>query len=638
VTDSHSTGPHITDSRVTDSRVTLPNAPQPAVPFRFPVVAATVPIVASVAIWLITGSMFALIFAALGPLAATGSYIDSRVTSRKNRRAEAARFAQQVSATQLSIDAYHGRESVDLAERTPSAVIVVRDVHTDSARWMREPRDVLPVHLGYGSVRSNLVVDGAATLDRLDASTDEQFQHLTQRAARLHNASIAVNARLGIAIFGNELIALSIARALAIQLARALSPTTSWVRLRGVFGTEGWGSHLPHRVLRSDGGADAVGGGHERTSVHWGQLGEDLPCVSISVVSRQEQVPSGHRIIIRATDHEIAVVSHPDKHQRRKFDPSFLGREQALGWARAAQGIASRDGLASDDGAVPESLQFSELLTQLAAVSEANVPRAHSLESRPAAGSHGPIMIDLVSHGPHAIIGGTTGSGKSELLIAWVLAMAAESSPSDVTFLLVDFKGGSAFDHLIQLPHTVGIITDLDKVAADRAFASLRAELQYRERALAQAGARDISELETLPRLVIVVDEFAAMMADYPQLHTLFSDIAARGRSLGVHLILCTQRPSGVVRDALLANADLRISLRVNNGADSSAVIGSDRAAELHANAKGRAWVAHGSSSAELVQFALATPDDATAVADRWPGNYSPRRPWTSWSSAYRSS
>lgn len=586
------------------------------------------PVVASAAIWLITGSLFALIFAALGPLAATGSYIDSRVTARKTLKTEARRFAADVSATEDAINAYQRRESSDLAELTPPAIELVYQADIDSARWMRQPREVLPVHLGYGRVRSNLSLDGAGTPDRVNPATEEQYERLLNRAANLQDAPIAVNARLGIAIFGNKLIALSLGRALAIQLARTLSPTTSWVRPRGLFSEEQWSSCLPHRVLRSDGRAQDGLSAHEVASVHWGQLEEDEPSVSITVVEREQQVPSGHRIVIRASGEAVVVIGHPDKHQRREFRPSFLGSEQALVWALAAHTIAARDGLSTNAESVPESLEFQELLKQLDSSTEPLPRRARSLESCPAVGANGRVVVDLVANGPHAIVGGTTGSGKSELLISWVLAMAAESSPDEVTFLLVDFKGGSAFAHLAQLPHTVGIITDLDETAAGRAFASLRAELRYRERTLADAGARDISEIESLPRLVIVVDEFAAMMGDYPQLHALFSDIAARGRSLGVHLILCTQRPSGVVRDALLANADLRVSLRVNNGADSSAVIGSDRAAELPAQVKGRAWLAHGSSSAELVQFALATPHDVASVAERWPTAFHPRRPW----------
>src|SRR6185312_6153436 len=116
--------------------------------------------------------------------------------------------------------------------------------------------------------------------------------------------------------------------------------------------------------------------------------------------------------------------------------------------------------------------------------------------------------------------------------VSWVVAMASAHPPERLTVLLVDFKGGAAFEPLARLPHTIGIVTDLDDERAARALASLRAELRHRERQLAAVEARDIDGTGALPRLVIIVDEFAAMMADHPDLHTLFADIAARGRSL----------------------------------------------------------------------------------------------------------
>jgi len=243
-------------------------------------------------------------------------------------------------------------------------------------------------------------------------------------------------------------------------------------------------------------------------------------------------------------------------------------------------------------------------------------------------GAEGIVELDLVAHGPHAVVGGTTGSGKSELLIAWVLSMAAMHSPEAVNFLLVDFKGGAAFASLESLPHTVGTITDLDDDTARRALESLRAELRFRERQLAGGGARSIEDHAAMSRLVIVVDEFQAMLADYPELQTLFADIAARGRSLGVHLILCTQRPGGVVRDGVLANADLRISLRVNNRSDSTAVVGVDDAAAIPASARGRAVVRVGGEAPTLVQFAIADAPATARIACAWPGLPEPRRPW----------
>ncbi|MFW8745594.1 FtsK/SpoIIIE domain-containing protein, partial [Mesorhizobium japonicum] len=167
----------------------------------------------------------------------------------------------------------------------------------------------------------------------------------------------------------------------------------------------------------------------------------------------------------------------------------------------------------------------------------------------------GPVIVDLVADGPHALVGGTTGSGKSELLVSWVLAMAHGRRPDEVAFLLVDFKGGAAFAPLAGLPHVVGILSDLDARLTRRAIESLRAELLRRERLLADAGVRSIDELPSgaLARLVVVVDEFAAVVSGQPELHDVFADLAARGRSLGLHLVLCTQRPAGVVRDGVLA-------------------------------------------------------------------------------------
>jgi S-DNA-T family DNA segregation ATPase FtsK/SpoIIIE len=162
--------------------------------------------------------------------------------------------------------------------------------------------------------------------------------------------------------------------------------------------------------------------------------------------------------------------------------------------------------------------------------------------------------------------------------------------------------------------------------------------LLRRERILFECGARSIDELESraslgggaastrLARLVIVVDEFAAVVSGQPELHELFSDIASRGRSLGLHLILCTQRPSGVVRDAVLANVMLRISLRVTDRGDSLAMLGTDAATRLAPAARGRALIADGSGEVREVQLAIAEPADADAL--RSDGNAAAESMW----------
>jgi S-DNA-T family DNA segregation ATPase FtsK/SpoIIIE len=211
---------------------------------------------------------------------------------------------------------------------------------------------------------------------------------------------------------------------------------------------------------------------------------------------------------------------------------------------------------------------------------------------RSALGAH---ALDLRSDGPHALVGGTTGSGKSELLQSWILAMAAAHSPQRLTFLLIDYKGGSAFKDLADLPHKVGLVTDLDPHEVRRAHVSLAAELRRREKLFALHNAKDLVELEKKgitdapPSLVIVVDEFAALVTELPEFVDGMINVAQRGRSLGVHLILATQRPAGVIKDNLRANTNLRLALRTADESDSVDVLGSPQAAYFDSAVPGRA-------------------------------------------------
>ncbi len=230
------------------------------------------------------------------------------------------------------------------------------------------------------------------------------------------------------------------------------------------------------------------------------------------------------------------------------------------------------------------------------------------LEATLGVAEHGPFRIDLVRDGPHALVAGTTGSGKSELLRTLIASLAVRYDPTAVNFVLVDFKGGGAFDACADLPHTVGVVTDLDEHLAERALRCLRAELTHRERFLRTAGVSDLAQLppgpQGLPRLMIVVDEFATLAAELPDFMTSLVDVAQRGRSLGIHMVLATQRPTGVVDAKIRANTNLRIALRVQDDRDSSDVIGSPEAAAIHRSQAGRALARLGAD--ELVTFQTA--------------------------------
>ncbi|HLI24113.1 MAG TPA: FtsK/SpoIIIE domain-containing protein, partial [Acidimicrobiales bacterium] len=196
------------------------------------------------------------------------------------------------------------------------------------------------------------------------------------------------------------------------------------------------------------------------------------------------------------------------------------------------------------------------------------------------AGIDGPFAVDLRADGPHGLVAGTTGAGKSEFLQTLVTSLAVVNRPDALNFLLVDYKGGSAFRDCARLPHTVGVVTDLDGHLTERALASLSAELKRREELLARGGAKDIDDyidmgepVGALPRLLIVIDEFAGLVAELPEFVTGLVGIAQRGRSLGIHLILATQRPSGVVSPEIRANTNLRVALRVTSPAESVDII-----------------------------------------------------------------
>ncbi len=235
------------------------------------------------------------------------------------------------------------------------------------------------------------------------------------------------------------------------------------------------------------------------------------------------------------------------------------------------------------------------------------------------AGCGGAVHFDLAVDGPHLLIAGTTGSGKSELLRTLIAGLAEALSPERLALLLIDYKGGAAFADAARLPHTTGIVTDLDPRLAARALASLQAEIRSRERLLADAGVAELTALpgpggiDVPPRLVIVVDEFATLTAELPQFLTGLIDIAQRGRSLGLHLILATQRPAGVVGPAIKANTAARICLRVTDTADSLDVVDSPLAAAIPADLPGRGLLR--TAGGRLAAFQ--TRQVTTATVDR---------------------
>ena len=237
--------------------------------------------------------------------------------------------------------------------------------------------------------------------------------------------------------------------------------------------------------------------------------------------------------------------------------------------------------------------------------------RAFRLAAPIAAGPNGSTVdIDLRRDGPHGLIAGTTGSGKSELLQSLVVGLAARIPPDLLNFVLFDYKGGSAFREVAELPHVTGVVTDLNERLAARALASLRAELQRRERLIADSApaATNIIEYQSVARatplanLVIIIDEFHRLVTEQPEFVEQMVQIAQQGRSLGVHLLLSTQKPSGVVSDHIRANTNLRICLRVTDESDSRDVLGGADAAFIPREVPGRMYIRVGNERLKACQ------------------------------------
>lgn len=201
-------------------------------------------------------------------------------------------------------------------------------------------------------------------------------------------------------------------------------------------------------------------------------------------------------------------------------------------------------------------------------------------------GGPAPVEIDLGGDSPHAIVAGTTGAGKSELLTSWLVGLAVRYPPAHVSMVLVDYKGGATFGALARLPHALEVLTDLDHPYTVRALESLRVEIHRREQVLKASASASIAQhngaaREPLARLLIVVDEFRVLADEYPEVLDQLVRVAAQGRSLGIHVVLATQRPGGAMTPDIRANMGVRACLRVIEAGDSTDLLGTAEAAHL---------------------------------------------------------
>ena len=405
-------------------------------------------------------------------------------------------------------------------------------------------------------------------------------------------------------------------------------------RKRSLSKTAALGLALPHLIVIVH---DYVEVRQHPTLANAFKLGEQLGVSVIYLVAEEQAIPSECRAVLRLSGEEQVDV---DTQQRKTsltyatagFAGTLLENVRAdLVDLTTAQRIASalsalkviEEG--KDTVPLPTNLRLLDLL-KLPCADQLDVeqwwntgPRFGYLRVPIGQGINGPIWLDLneSAHGPHGIIAGTTGSGKSELLQSLISGLAVTHHPHLVNFVLVDFKGGAAFKSFERLPHTVGIVTDLSGRLTERALVALKSELKRREHILSQASAKNIAQYqamrddpqnlavsEPLPYLLIIIDEFAELAKEHPTFMEGLVSVVQKGRSLGVHLILATQKPSGSVNPNIWSNLKFRICLRVASLQDSRDVLGRSEAGLLPSTIPGRAYFQIGAEIFELFQSA----------------------------------
>ncbi|MER6305411.1 FtsK/SpoIIIE domain-containing protein [Streptomyces sp. NPDC001657] len=604
---------------------------------------------------------YALI-ALLTPVMFVANFFEERLRGRfrlrrgaREHAAHLARFRQEVRERRAA--EVHRRR----AAHPDPAEVVHRATAPGLRLWERraDAPDFLQVMAGTADLRWTPPVETGSS-----PMAPEAAEFLAQLDA-LPQVPVVVGVRAGEAVGfeGNRTSALAVARALLCQAVVDSGPADVTV---AVFTDPGrlhdwdWTKWLPHGADPRSGEARLVAVGHEPAQ----ELAKDLLAGSRSVDGKRRERPVLLAVVDGAallegrpcplrdllagvggpcgalvlTDRLPAlcttvVTATADGNGRvREVATGEVVERVLLSGVRVAEARETARGLARfedpelriEGAGLPDRIPLLPLLdldeVSGPAVGDHWQKRAPELRVKAVLGvsERDLFTVDLDDDGPHALIAGTTGSGKSELLRTMIASMAVDADPEHLTFALVDYKGGGALDECAELPHTVGLVTDLDEQLGERALRCLDAEVRHRERLLREVGLSHVrdyqrlrdtgrGDLEPMPRLVVVIDEFATLVKALPDFVDALVSIAQRGRTLGVHLVLATQRPAGSVNDAIKNNVKLRIALRLESTGDSQDVIDRPDAAGIGTRQWGRAYYRLSAREVLPVQTALST-------------------------------
>lgn len=335
--------------------------------------------------------------------------------------------------------------------------------------------------------------------------------------------------------------------------------------------------------------------------------------------SRAEIGLGCHYLIEGTGGNRAKLIDTSDGKKVKEFDYQVIPDNDIRATAQFLSPVYTEE--ISLEGALTKSISLFELLHIMTAddidlKSRWNQSKVYQSMSAPIGVTKNEIVtLDLhdTAHGPHGLVAGTTGAGKSELLQTYIISMATLYHPHEVGFVIIDFKGGGMANQFRNLPHMMGTITNIDGKEIERSLKSIRAELEKRQKLFAEMNVNHIDKYiikfrnkETtipLPHLILIVDEFAELKADQPEFMKELISASRIGRSLGVHLILATQKPSGQVDEQIWSNSRFKLCLKVQSQQDSNEVLKSPLAAEI--KEPGRAYLQVGNNEIfELFQSA----------------------------------
>ena len=320
---------------------------------------------------------------------------------------------------------------------------------------------------------------------------------------------------------------------------------------------------------------------------------------TIYMVQRYEELPNTCEYIIENDETYSGSYNTTDDYEERMaiaFDEVTV--EEAAAFADRIANVEVQE--IETGGDVPNSITFFEMygvkkLEDLDVENRWKKNRTYetmrALVGQKAGGA--PCYLDIHEkyHGPHGLVAGTTGSGKSETLQTYILSLAINFSPDDVSFFIIDYKGGGMANLFMDLPHMIGQISNLSGNQIQRALLSIQSEKDRREALFASYGVKDIRDYTKLyknheaavplPHLIMVIDEFAEMKKEEPEFIQEIVSVSRVGRSLGIHLIMATQKPAGSVSDDIWSNSRFKLCLRVQSRQDSTDMLHKPDAAYL---------------------------------------------------------